>query len=379
MPKIDSSHAAQNDRYDAIVMGGGIIGAVSTYELARQGARVLLLDKFPFLTGASAYSAAMIESQLDHHRGHPFVSLATASAALFPQLHKDIREETSIDFEYEVCGILQLALNTDEVTSLKQQVTVQKQEGHKIEWLEPSEIKKRFPTLSLKNLGGVFFAEDGQVNGGKFLEGALKAAQKLGAGLHDNVGDIEFCLKDARIDGIKTKLGTFQATTYVATAGAWTDQLLNSLGLKFGIEPVRGQLVLYDVPGDTFPFPVYTKKDGYITPKRDGTTLAGTTVESVGFENTTTESGRQKIVTHAELLVAEIKNFPIRKMTAGLRPRPSGDLPIIGPSKKFNNLIVAAGHYRNGVLLAPITAKIVAALAFGQKPPVDITSFLPNS
>ncbi len=363
--------------FNAIVMGGGIIGALSTYELASQGARVILLDKFKFQTGASAFSAAMIETQLDSHRGDPFVSLARASGALFPSLHKDILKKTGIDIEYEVCGILQLALNPDEVETLKKDVDSQKKQGRKIEWLEPSDIQKKFPNLTLKNLGGVFFAEDGQVNGGKFLEGALKAAEACGATLRDDVGDIEFVLQNGRIDAIKTKHGHFSANMFVATAGAWTDQLLSSLGLHFGIEPVRGQLVQYDVPADVFPFPVYTKKDGYITPKRDGTTLAGTTVEEVGFENITTESGRKKIVTHAELLVSDIKGFPIRKMTAGLRPRPAGELPIIGPTKKFPNLIVAAGHYRNGVLLAPITGKIVAALVQNKKPAIDISPFTP--
>lgn len=363
--------------FDAIVMGGGIIGALSTLELAKSGARVLLLDKFKFQNGASAFSAAMIETQLDSHRGDPFVSLARASGALFPILHKEILEKTSIDIEYEICGILQLALTPEEVGTLQKDVESQKEQGRKIEWLEPSDIQKKFPTLTLKNLGGVFFAEDGQVNGGKFLDGALKAAEKCGAQLRDNMGDIEFVIQNGRIDAVKTKHGHFSAKMFVATAGAWTDQLLSSLGLHFGIEPVRGQLVLYDVPAHVFPFPVYTKKDGYITPKRDGTTLAGTTVEEVGFENITTESGRKKIVTHAELLVSDIKNFSVRKMTAGLRPRPAGDLPVIGPTKKYPNLIVAAGHYRNGVLLGPITGKIVAALVQNNIPPVDISPFAP--
>jgi glycine oxidase len=107
--------------------------------------------------------------------------------------------------------------------------------------------------------------------------------------------------------------------------------------------------------------------------------LAGTTVEEAGFENVTTEAGRKKIVSHAESLVRSIISFPVRHMTTGLRPRPSGDLPLIGPSKTFPNLIVAAGHYRNGVLLAPVTAKIVSALVANQKPPVDLAPFLPNA
>jgi glycine oxidase len=217
------------------------------------------------------------------------------------------------------------------------------------------------------------------VNGAKFLEGCLTAAKKNGAIVIENAGEIQFVLANGKIAAVKISCGTFSAPHFIASAGAWTDQLLSPLGLRYGIEPIRGQLVVYDVPSATFPFPVYTKKDGYITPKRDGTTLAGTTVEEAGFENVTTEAGRKKIVSHAESLVRSIISFPVRHMTTGLRPRPSGDLPLIGPSKTFPNLIVAAGHYRNGVLLAPVTAKIVSALVANQKPPVDLAPFLPNA
>ncbi len=351
---------------DVVVYGGGIIGALSAFELAKSGANVLLLEKNLFGAGASGNSAAMLELQIDAYRGEPFLSLAKASHDLFPALAEELKQRSGIDIQFSRCSILQVALHPDEAAFLEKECARQMKLGLKAEWLSKKDIHARFPGLAENNFGGAFFYEDGRVNGNQFLKAALAAAKKAGVTIRDNVTEMPMT------DFLKAN------RTVVVAAGAWTDEVLKPLGVRLGITPVRGQLMVIDTPTPPLPFPVYTKKGGYLTPREDGTTLAGTTVENAGFESVPTEAGRKHITGIVRTLMPKLLERPVIKMTAGLRPKSPDDLPLIGPLPEHPDVLVASGHYRNGILLAPITAKIIAALATGRPSPVPLDSFLPS-
>lgn len=365
-------------QFDAVVVGGGIIGASCAYELAKKGMRTALLDFQPFGQGASGSSAAMLEFQLDAHRGEPFFSLAKASADLFPPLYREIKNLTQIDFQYERCGILQLALNDQEAKTLQNEALRQQELGLEVTWLTSDQLSERLPFLSLSSFGGVIYEGDGQVNGEKFLSAMIRAARTTGVQAQDDLKKISLLIESGRIVGVQTPKGDFRGKVVVVAAGAWTDQLLGPIHIRLGIEPIRGQLVVYDTPRHEFPFPVYTASGGYLTPKRDGFALAGTTVERVGFDSSTTQEGEEVIRHFAKTLFPHLSRVPVRGVTAGLRPKSPDDLPVIGPLPDHPNIIIAAGHYRNGILLAPITSKIVASLTTGETPPVPVQPFLPE-
>lgn len=366
------------NKFDVIIIGGGIIGALTAYELSKQNKKVLLLEKHAFGYGASGNSAAMLESQLDSHRGEPFLSLALASAQLFPSLYQEILNLTGIDFEYEKCGIMQVASTKEEENFLKQQIENQNKIGLKTEWFAPEDLASKYPELAFRGLGAVFYLDDGQVNGDKFLIAAIKAAEMKGAVCVDNCPVDDLLTKSGKICGVRTSQGSFYADSIVLALGAWADDILNQLGLESKIEPIRGQLIVYDTPGRFFPFPVYTTKDGYITPKKEGATLAGTTVEQAGFESVTTTKGEEKITGHTKFLFPSLIQYPIKKSTAGLRPKSPGELPLIGLVPGYPNVFLGAGHFRNGILLAPITAKILSSLIQNEKPPVNFDAFMPE-
>lgn len=363
--------------FDVVILGGGIIGSLSAYELSKNGLKVALLEKNRFGRGASGNSAAMLELQLDAHRGDPFFTLAKASNDLFPALHKELLELTGIDFQWEVCGLLQMALNADEASALQAEVTRQKSMNLKASWLSPDELKKKHPTLRNTNFGAAFFEQDGQVQGSLFVKAALEGARKNGAVLIENAQS-DFILENGKVIGVYANGDRLQAKHILISAGAWTDQILQKINLRIGVEPVRGQLLVYKTDESPFPYPVYTKTGGYITPKRDGTTLAGTTVENAGFAAHTTEEGKWDIKNLIGPLFPELLELPISGATAGLRPKSSSDLPVIGPLPDYPNVIVAAGHYRNGVLLAPVTAKLVDAMVRNTTAPIDATPFFPH-
>lgn len=352
-------------KFDAVVYGGGIIGALSAYEISKSGKRVLLLEKNKFGYGASGNSAAMLELQIDAYRGEPFLSLARASHDLFPSVAQELKEKSGVDIHFERCSILQVALNAGEAGFLEKECARQSGLGLKAQWLSKVEIAKRFPALTRESFGGALFHEDGRVNGNLFLKAALDAARNSGVAIEESVDR-------PIIDYLKTG-----AKIIVAT-GAWADEVLKPLGVRLGVAPVRGQLMMFETPTPPLPFPVYTKSGGYLTPRADGTTLAGTTVENAGFDSTPTEEGRAKITNIVKSLMPSLLERPVLKMTAGLRPKSPDDLPLLGPLPDHPDVIIAAGHYRNGILLAPITAKIMGALLAGKKSPVGLDPFLPS-
>lgn len=363
---------------DVIVIGGGIIGACCAYQLVKKGAKVTLLEKRHFGSGASGSSAAMLECQTHAYRGEVFLSIAKPSLALFAGLHTAILEETGIDFEYEVCGILNLAMSEEEAVFLKMCVRDQIKSGFHAEWLSAEQVEERFPILEPDHFGAALYQDDGQVNGEKFLQAVLEAARRRGATLQENTGTILL-----EQDGNRTKAvsadGSFEADSYVVTAGAWSDEVLAPLSFSAGISPVRGQLAYYDTPPSYLKSPVFTLEQGYVVPKRSGYSLVGTTVEKSGFDESTTDEARDELVKKGRRLVPGLPRHSLRGTSAGLRPKPPGDHPFIGPIPSHPNVFLASGHYRNGMLLAPITAEIITALVYGKRPPVDIRSFAPGA
>ncbi|MCG3205909.1 MAG: Glycine oxidase [Elusimicrobia bacterium] len=351
---------------NVVVLGGGIIGALAAYEIAKGGATVTLLEKYKVGHGASGNSAAMLELQLDAHRGEPFLSLARASHDLFPVISAELRAQTGIDIQFSRCSILQVALDREEAHSLKNECDRQSARGLEATWISPSQVNQQLPGFTPHQLGGALYTQDGQVHGGLFLEAALQAARQHGVSVQENVS--EEIIQQALLSQSKI----------VVAAGAWTDQLLKPLGIRLGVSPVRGQLMVFSTPHPVLPFPVYTKTGGYLVPKADGTTLAGTTVEQVGFDSSVTPEGQEHITTVVKTLMPSLMDYPLKAMTAGLRPQSPDDLPLLGPLPDHPNIFVAAGHYRNGILLAPITAKILAAWVKGDHFPVQLDSFLPS-
>ncbi|MCB4756192.1 MAG: glycine oxidase ThiO [Elusimicrobia bacterium] len=360
--------------YDDIIIGGGIIGLSTAYELSKRGTRVLLIERNHLGFGASGSSAAMLECQVDAHRGEPFFTLARASNDLFPALHKDILRLTGIDFQYEKSGILQVAITEDDAEFLKSEVQRQNRLKLAAVWVEPDDLRNEYPQINPEHYGGALFQEDGNLNGEKYLAAMAAAARKNGVEIAENMGDLEFIKEGGRINGIRTLRGDYFAERFVLAAGAWTDVLLQPLGFRLGIEPIRGQLLVYDTPVRPFPRPLYTRSNGYITPK-EGYTFVGTTVEHVGFVNTTTPEAKEELRQKAVALIPKFSRLTQRGMTSGLRPGSPDMLPIIGALPDHPQLIVATGHYRNGILLSPITAQIIADLISNKTPRLNLQPF----
>lgn len=361
--------------YDAVVVGAGIIGSLSAFSLAKRGLRVLLLDKSHVGAGASGSTAAMLESQTDAHRGEPFLSFARRSNAMFEDLESELRGETGESIGLERNGILNIALSDKEAAALKIEIDRQQSLGLKARWIPPEAIAETWPQLNPEYAGGALFEEDGQVNAEQFLAAAVGAAKRRGATLQEGVS--------VTLEQEKNRIRVFvngervTAGEVVLCAGAWTDRLLEPLGVCLGLEPLKGQMLVYDTPKRILPTPVYTKSKGYITPK-SGFTLVGATVERAGFDDTTTETAKTALRTQALQILPTLSRMTLRGMTAGLRPGSPDNLPLLGRLEEWKNISIAAGHFRNGILLAPITAEIVCSMLTGTPPPFPSETFAPG-
>lgn len=362
-------------RYDVVVVGAGIIGANCSYQLAKNGRKTLWVDKNHVGFGASGASAAMLEAQVDGFRGEPFLSLALASRRLFPTLAQEIHNLTGIDIQFEQNGILQLALNETDTRELKIEIEKQKKMGLRCRWIDQNIVANEFPQLTDHQYGGALFEEDGQVNSEKFVRAVAQAALLKGATLQEQLNFVTLKIEQGRVTGIHTNTGDITAEKIILAAGAWTDQLLEPLHIKLGLEPIRGQLAVFDTPTRILPIPVYTRSRGYVTPKQDGYTLVGSTVEHAGFDAHSTEAAKTQLLTQASELLPMLANKNLRGMIAGLRPGSPDELPFLGPLPEHPNVIIAAGHYRNGILLAPVTGQIVSDLVDQKTPSISLVPF----
>ena len=362
---------------DVVVIGAGVIGSLCAFRLAKAGANVTLLEREVSGPGASRNSAAMLEAQLDAYRGKPFLPLASASQKLFPALAEELLSLTGINIELEQCGILQAALDENERSSLKSEMQRHIVEGWSARWLEPADIALEFPALTHQAYGAIFYEDDGQVNGINFLEASRKAAAAAGAKVILDAGDVKLWIENGNVKGVEAG-ERHVADAVVVAAGAWTDALIAPLGVRLGIEPVRGQLLWYQTAARMLPAPVYTKNGAYLCPKTRGVMLAGTTTERVGFKGEVTEEGRASIAAAIQKLSPDVAGHDVFTSTAGLRPASPDGLPFLGPLAAHPNVFIASGHHRNGVLLAPITADVITAQVLGGELPLDVSAFSAN-
>ena len=316
---------------DVAIAGGGLIGLASALELAERGLSVTVFDAQT--PGQASWAAAgILGPQSEAHAPSPLVELCTKSYALYPQFVQKLQA----DCGFRQNGTLHLAFTEPEAEQLQARRKWQTEAGLRIEERQHE-----------KALLALFFPDEGQVDNRKLVQ-ALRAACER--------AKVTFEKKAVQ------SLEDLKAKTKVICAGSWSAQLVQGLN----VFPQKGQLLLLD---ERAPSQVIFGGGGYAVP-RNGRTLIGATAEDAGFETATTAEGREYLVKVARNLGFEGRAID---QWAGLRPVTPDGLPILDKLK--SGTIVATGHYRNGVLLTPMTARVVAALVCGEPPPVDLTSF----
>lgn len=350
---------------DVVVVGGGVVGAAVAFELAREGLSVVLLERGELAAEASGAAAGMLLPLGEASGPGPFLALGLRSLALFPDLVREVRERSGIDPEHEVCGALHVASDADAAARMLERT--RSLSGFGAEWLDAADLQALEPLLSPRIEGAMFVRAEAHVRSPLLVRALAGAAASLGARVATGRPVLGLRREGRRVVGVDTPEGPVAGAAVVLCAGAWSSRLAPEAA---PLEPVRGQIVSLDAPRPGLGA-IVSAPDGYLVPKRDGSVVVGATTERVGFDRRVTAEGVAGLLATARSLVPALGACTFRGAWAGLRPATPDGLPVIGEVPGAPGLLVAAGHHRNGVLLAPLTARLVADLVLGKALPAD--------
>lgn len=361
---------------DILIVGGGVIGCAIAYELAKAGLAVTLVERGTPGCEASSAGAGMLAPQAESSAASPRLGLGLASKALYADLALELRERTGLDIEYETGGNLHCFLDEGDEAVGRAACAWQREAGLKAELLSRADAVALEPDLSPEVRGALFFPEDHWVNNPRLVT-ALAGAAAL-EGVRFITGEATAFLRAGdRVTGAQVGEDQIRAAVVVLAAGAWSGQLAVSAGLRLPVGPVRGQIVcLEGIPRRHHH--LLHVKDHYLVPRVNGEILIGASVEWAGFAKQVTAEYVRSALDAAIRLAPALARLPIKATWAGFRPWAPDELPIIGAWPGLDGLVVATGHFRNGILLAPITGRLIRELLVDHAPSLDLTPFLPD-
>ncbi len=336
---------------DILVIGGGIVSLAIALELTRQGASVTIVCR-DFAEAATHAAAGMLAPQAERILPSPMLDLCLRSRALYAEWVHKLEELTGLETGYWAGGILAPVYqkNPDQAHSSESV------------WLDRAAIHQRQSGLGSDVTGGWWFPEDAQVDNRLLVKALWVAVQELGVEIQTEVTVEEIVQNDDRVTHLQTSVGNWQADHYILATGAWSQTLL-----PIPITPKKGQMLSVQVPTKSMPLQtVLYGSESYIVPRRDGRIIIGATSEDVGFTPGNTPNGIKTLLSAAIRLYPALQDFLIQELWWGFRPATPDELPILGASP-YRNLTLATGHYRNGILLAPITGATIADLVLHQK------------
>ena len=356
--------------HDVIVIGGGAVGAACARELASTGRRVLVLEPGGAMGQAWRAAGGMLAPQIEAAANDPIVEFGLAARDYYSQLAAALRETTGLDLGLWREGIARVAGDDAEAAELKAKVAWQRRQGYACEWLDPGEIRQRWPWLG-PTVGALWAPRDGALDPEQLVRALLADAQRSGAAIiQDRVLGID--KSSDRVEGVTGEARRYFAGDVVLAAGAWSG-LVRGIPRPVPVEPVRGQMAALPWPPGIERAIVYNK-DCYLL-ARSGEAILGSTMEYVGFQPEVTSAGLAQIFAATLSLCPGLMRAKVRRTWAGLRPMTSDGLPIIGAEPELPGLWYATGHGRNGILLAGLTGVLLRQLIDGERPVVNLQTF----
>jgi glycine oxidase len=358
---------------DVLVVGGGVIGCAIAYYLAKASVAVDVLERREIGGEASGAAAGMLIHLDDALPSDSFRDLCRASVEMFPALVGDLQEETGIDVEYLTTGMLVVADTEERARGLRELVRLSRAFSPTLEWVEGEVLRRLEPALSPGLAGAVYSADEHHVNPGRLTQALARAAAAQGATLHLGECVTGLLTRGDRVVGVRAA-SRIAADHVVLAAGPWTRMLGEKLGVDAPTRPMRGQMLAYR---SSLVRNMVWGVDGYLVPKAGGFLFAGATIEDVGFRPRTTERGLASMRRMACSLVPALRYAEVSSAWAALRPGSPDGLPILGPVPGWQGLTVASGHFRNGILLAPVTGQLIARSILDGRPSDALAPFSP--
>jgi glycine oxidase len=350
------------DRSDIIVVGAGIVGCAVGCELARRGASVQIVEQRTAGMGATQAAAGMLAPYVEVTASSAFLDLAVRSLGLFDDFIARVQEDSGVAVPYRRTGTLQVAVNDEEMRELRNAAARLDAQGVAARLLDGPAIREEEPNLSEDVIGGLLVPAHGFVAATELVSALAAAARKHGARVVEGSHVRRIAPGDGHAGDllVETDCGSLAASAVVLAAGSWSGRIqIAGLPAAAPVHPIRGQLLRLGWKGPALRRIAWSERC-YLVPWDDGTLLVGATMEDAGFDERTTVAGVRDLMEAACDLVPAAWTATFLGARAGLRPASSDHLPIVGASRVHPNLMYATAHYRNGILLAPLTAAIVA-------------------
>lgn len=377
----------QQEHYDILVIGAGVVGCSIAYHLARLGRRLALVERGEVAGEGSLAAAGMLaplaeasETYTNTQQTSPFLLLCLSGLHYYQDLDQHLKQETGIDIGLVKVPTLRLTLNEHDTSTLQSLLICHQQLLPDLEWLDTARAQEIEPLLSSKVHGVLHSPYEYNVSAPQ-----LTLAYACGAALHGahiftgrSVGRL--LLQGQHVVGVETDQGQMYAEHIVIAAGAWSARWHIKTDSPI-IFPVKGQMLALQAPiGLPLRHTLYYHKLGYLVPKADGRIYVGATSEHVGFNKTVSAAGMITLLTTVSKIAPGLLEGGFERSWIGLRPGSADGLPLLGASRSRPGLWLASGHYRNGILLGPLTGHIVAELIEGRAAPfnLDLSAFDPD-
>lgn len=371
-------------------MGGGLIGCLTARALTDQGLAVALVERAARLGQESSWAAAgmlapqmeaaeeiLVTSEPAARRRDAMLALCLAGRDRYRDFVRRLEAETGLSVHYRADGTLVVAMGEDDAEGLMAQGAEQRARGLRAVWLDGPAARALEPAVAPGAVGALHLPDDHQVDNVALVEAAAAAVRsRPRVAVRTGTEVRGLVVEGKRVTGVRVESGRIDAAAVVLAAGAWTGGI-EGLPERVPVRPVKGQMVALRPVG----VPLGRTVGGrgvYCVPRDDGRVIVGATVEEAGFDKRVEPAAIARLLEAAATVVPSLAGAPVVCEWAGLRPGTADDLPVLGPDPEIEGLVWATGHYRNGILLAPVTADLVAALLQNESPPVDLAAFAPG-
>jgi glycine oxidase len=366
------------ERADVLVIGAGVIGCAVAWRLGQAGMRVVVVERGRVGAEASHAAGGMLAPLAEAERRDDFFNFAVAGLAIYADFARELKASSGIDVEYRDEGTLYLALTEEDEEELNRRWQWQCETGLNVKRLSAGGALELEPSLNRTLRFALKFPGDHQVDNRRLTAALHAAARSAGVEFLTRVEARELLTESAggrmRVTGVMTAHGEIRASAVVVAAGSWSSLLRCDGARKFEIEPVRGQMVAIETPAPAARHVIYSRR-GYLVPRLSGYLIAGSTTERAGYDKRVTVGGVASIIKSAIEIMPCAAGQAVIETWAGLRPRAPDGLPILGADPSVEGLVYATGHYRNGILLAPITAQAISDLIVKGESRIDLTPF----
>ncbi|MFD2705972.1 glycine oxidase ThiO [Salibacterium lacus] len=350
--------------YDVLVIGGGINGCSIAYQTAARNRRTAVLEKNTVGAEASSAAAGMLGAQSELEEYSPFFEFARRSRDMFPELVPELEEKSGTAVSYVQNGMVKIADTPAEQKRLERMYYFQKQAGEHVEWLQPDMVKAVDSSITGDHYGALYIQRDGQVKAPELTKAYAGAAVHEGADLYEYTPVLEFIYENGRVTGVETPQGRFYADQIVLAGGAWSRFIPPFGGELPPLIPVKGECV-----GLHSAVPILEKtvhaSDFYIVPKPGGSIIIGATEREGEMGKEVSAEAVQHLLHKACRLVPGLRRASWQGAWSGVRPQSADHKPYLGQTA-FDGLWMAAGHYRNGILLSALTGSWMADLLEGK-------------